>query len=639
MKLVGLIAAWVVLAGGAVNAAPLDVYGRLPAIDSVKISPDGVNLALLVTNGDQRKIIIEDVATRKIVTSVNAGTQKVRDLRWAGNHHLLITASQTGLLGPDVLSNRGENLLAIDFDVAKRAQHPLLKFLTSQSDNSLNIILGYPEVRMIEGRPQAFVVGIHFVGNQGRRTLFQVDLDRGVISNISDGFPTTENYVVGADGALLAETDFDAPTKRWSLKSWTGHWTEVGQRQAAIETPALLGLGRTDGTVLIGYQDDSNYTLHEAPLNGAKWGDALTDVDPERLLFDPVTHRLAGSAVLVGDTERYTFYSPNDQKIWNALSAAYPGSRVTLASMSDDHQKWVLLVDSPTEGPAYALVDLATKKGSWIGDVYTGLKVGDVSPKTAVAFTAKDGLALTGYLTTPYGKPKRGLPLVVLPHGGPASRDHANFDWWAQALASRGYAVLQVNYRGSEGLGWAFQSAGFGQWGRKMQTDLSDGVRYLAKQGVIDPARVCIVGGSYGGYAALAGATLDPGVYRCAVSVAGVADVARLVDWDATREGRQGVLIQRYWVRYMGATSTMGEISPAKHADAATVPILLIHGKDDTVVPYAQSEEMASALRAAGKPVEFVTLKGEDHWLSEGETRLQMLQATVAFLEKNNPPN
>ncbi len=346
-----------------------------------------------------------------------------------------------------------------------------------------------------------------------------------------------------------------------------------------------------------------------------------------------------GSSVVTGDGERYTFFAANDQKIWNALRAAYPGAGVALESISDDHKKWVLRVDSPTDGPAYALVDLGTKKGSWIGDVYSGVKPGDVSPVKPIAFIAKDGLALTGYLTLPRGQSDRGLPLVVLPHGGPATRDVAGFDWWAQALASRGYAVLQVNYRGSAGLGWAFQSAGFGQWGRKMQTDLSDGVRYLAKTGTVDSSRVCIVGGSYGGYAALAGATLDPGVYRCAVSVAGVSDPARLVEWDATREGHQGVLSQRYWVRYMGAASSMDEISPARHAASATVPILLIHGKDDTVVPYAQSEEMAAALRAAGKPVEFVTLKGEDHWLSEGATRLQMLQSTVAFLEKNNPPN
>jgi YD repeat-containing protein len=624
--------------GVSAQAAPLEVYGRLPAIDIVQISPDGANLALLVTNGDQRRIVVEDVANRKIVAAINAGTQKVRDLRWAGDHHLLITSSQTGLIN-DVLSSRNENFLALDFDITKHVQRPLLRFLTSQSDNNLNIVLGYPETRMIGGHPYAFATGIHFVGNLGRAALFKVDLDGGGVTNVSDGFPTTTAYTVDADGALVAETDYDAPSNRWSLKSWTGHWTEIGQRKTAIEVPSLLGLGRADGTVLVGYQDEAKYAVHEVPLDGGKWGDAIPDADAERLLFDPVTHRLIGSAILAGDIERYTFYAPTDQKIWNALVAAYPGARVTLASMSDDHRKWVLRVDSPTEGPAYALVDLATKKGSWIGDVYAGLKPGDISPVRPVAFTAKDGLVLTGYLTLPYGKPDKALPLVVLPHGGPATRDVAGFDWWAQALASRGYAVLQVNYRGSDGLGWALQSAGFGQWGRKMQTDLSDGVRYLARMGTIDPARVCIVGGSYGGYAALAGATLDPGVYRCAVSVAGVSDVARLVDWDATREGRQGVASQRYWVRYMGAVSTMGEISPAMHASAATAPILLIHGKDDTVVPYAQSEEMASALRAAGKPVEFVTLKGEDHWLSEGETRLQMLQATVAFLEKNNPPN
>jgi dipeptidyl aminopeptidase/acylaminoacyl peptidase len=204
----------------------------------------------------------------------------------------------------------------------------------------------------------------------------------------------------------------------------------------------------------------------------------------------------------------------------------------------------------------------------------------------------------------------------------------------------RGYAVLQVNYRGSDGYGWNFLSAGFGEWGRKMQTDLSDGVRYLAAQGTIDPKRVCIVGGSYGGYAALAGATLDPGVYRCAVSVAGISDLARFVGWSKERTDSA---VERYWTRYMGANGLsdprLRDISPIDHIGAATPPILLIHGKDDTVVPFEQSQLMLDALQKAGRPAELVTLKGEDHWLSRGETRLQMLQATMDFLEKNNPPS
>jgi dipeptidyl aminopeptidase/acylaminoacyl peptidase len=157
--------------------------------------------------------------------------------------------------------------------------------------------------------------------------------------------------------------------------------------------------------------------------------------------------------------------------------------------------------------------------------------------------------------------------------------------------------------------------------------------------GVIDPKRVCIVGASYGGYAALAGVTLDAGVYRCAVSVAGISDLKVFRTYMGSRDNFR----QRYWDRYIGITDrhdpSVGAISPIEHASAVDAPVLLIHGRDDTVVPYEQSELMTSALKRAGKSVEFVTLKHEDHWLSSGETRLQMLEASVAFLKKNNPPN
>jgi dipeptidyl aminopeptidase/acylaminoacyl peptidase len=185
--------------------------------------------------------------------------------------------------------------------------------------------------------------------------------------------------------------------------------------------------------------------------------------------------------------------------------------------------------------------------------------------------------------------------------------------------------------------------AGFGQWGRKMQTDLSDGVRYLVAQGMVDPARVCIVGASYGGYAALAGVTLDPGVYRCAISVAGLSDLKRMLQWVDEDHMSRANIAQRYWDRFMGVTgpddTSLDAISPIKHLDAISVPVLLIHGKDDTVVPYEQSDLMYDALRRAKKPVNLVTLKHEDHWLSRSETRLQMLQASVDFLRANNPPD
>jgi dipeptidyl aminopeptidase/acylaminoacyl peptidase len=187
-----------------------------------------------------------------------------------------------------------------------------------------------------------------------------------------------------------------------------------------------------------------------------------------------------------------------------------------------------------------------------------------------------------------------------------------------------------------------FLQAGFGQWGRKMQTDLSDGVSYLAKQGIADPARVCIVGGSYGGYAALAGVTLQPTVYRCAVSVAGISDLAGFLNW-YTRGGLEERRITRYWDRFFGVSGSsdpvLASISPIQHVDAVTAPVLLIHGRDDTVVPYEQSQRMYDALQSHHKDVQLVTLQKEDHWLSRSDTRMQMLEATVAFLRAHNPPD
>jgi len=260
-----------------------------------------------------------------------------------------------------------------------------------------------------------------------------------------------------------------------------------------------------------------------------------------------------------------------------------------------------------------------------------------------ISYAAADGRTIPAYLTLPRGRTPKNLPLVVLAHGGPTAQDEPGFDWWAQALASRGYAVLQPQFRGSTGLGWEHLSAGFGQWGRKMQTDLSDGVRYLAAQGIADPKRVCIVGGSYGGYAALAGPTLDRGVYRCAVAVAPVSDPHEMLRWQRNRQLTSDSIALRFWARFMGVEGyddpKLSEISPAAHAARADAPILLIHGNHDTVVPISQSEDMDSALRTAGKSVSFVRLDSEDHWLSRSETREQMLQATVAFLETHNPAN
>ncbi|MBP9754342.1 MAG: S9 family peptidase, partial [Phenylobacterium sp.] len=590
--------------------------------------------------------VIQNLADGKILAGVGVGAEKLRDLLWVGNDHIAFSTSTTARVRSNSSSidfvGRGEIAQTRVYDLTTRT----FQLVLDKTPNTGNFTSGV-QVRMSEGKPMLYAIGLRFSGVESYQSLFRVDVMGGP-TRLLDSGPSvgdiSTQWILDGAGANIARTEYDSKDGDWRLLVRAGvKWYPVLQEKAPLDPPWFAGLGPEPDTLLLGRLEEGREVYRPLSLITGKLGEPLDLKTGVRgFIFDSVTHRAIGLVENdVGST--MTFFAPADQAAWGKITRAFPGERVTLESWSDDRKQMVVRVQGPKTGAAYMFVDLAAGRASIVDDMQAGLGPDQLATPKMITYKAGDGLDIPAVLTLPKGREPKNLPLVVLPHGGPESYDGLGFDWWSQALASRGYAVLQPNFRGSSGYGQAFTAAGYGEWGRKMQTDLSDGVKHLAGQGVIDPRRVCIVGASYGGYAALAGVALEPEVYRCAVSLAGLSDLHKMLVWLRSRMGGERNETTRYWRRFMGIEgrdeSGLDAFSPAVQVTKIKAPVLLIHGKDDLVVPFEQSQLMADALTAAGKPVELVTLAAEDHWLSRGATRTQMLQATVTFLEKANPPN
>ena len=626
----------------------LEVYGRLPQIENVALSPDGALLAFARAQGDSRLVVIESLAEHRSVGVLGVGEEKLRSLAWADSQNLMITTSATGLPWGFYGGDREWSLLQV-YNVRRKRIRIVPRPLRGSSVPVMSFISGQVMVRRIGAHTVLYVPGYYVThafafSLGGPRSsvplLLRYDLDTDGERVLLEGTAGTLEWLVDGAGQLVAEEDYDERLQRWAIKLRHGGALEsAASGHDAIEVPRLLGFGPHDDSPLVETIEQGNPVWRLLSQKDRRFGPPLEEGRTlDQPIQDQLTSRMIGG-VRVDDATHYLFFDPALEQRWRSVLAAFPGESVEFVSCSADFTRIVVRAEGAKDGYRYLLVDLAAHQAMPIGEVYRG--VTQPFEVRRITYAAADGLSIPAYLTLPRGRPAQGLALIVLPHGGPAARDTAEFDWWSQALADQGYAVLRPNYRGSS-LGRAFLSAGFGEWGRKMQTDLSDGVRYLVKEGIADPRRVCIVGASYGGYAALAGVTLDPGVYRCAVAVAGISDLRRMLDWQAQGRGAGDRRAVRYWDRFWGASGrddpVLERLSPDKHAQAVDVPVLLIHGRDDTVVPFEQSELMYKALRRAKRDVEFVVLRHEDHWLSRSDTRLQMLESSIKFLRANDPP-
>ncbi|MBI3297095.1 MAG: S9 family peptidase [Elusimicrobia bacterium] len=356
-------------------------------------------------------------------------------------------------------------------------------------------------------------------------------------------------------------------------------------------------------------------------------------VDLGGALFHPVDLRLQAVAV---EPERleWTVLDPEIAEDFKVLRAACPGD-FEVVSRDDADRVWVVFYNNDSRPPCYFLYKRDTRTAEHLFSTRPALEGIPLGPMTPVTIPARDGLSLRGYLTLPPGVAPKHIPLVLLVHGGPWARDRWGWSPEALWLADRGMAVLRVNFRGSTGYGKSFLHAGDREWGAKMQDDLTDAVRWAVKSGVADPAKVAVYGGSYGGYAALAGAAFTPEVYACAVDIVGPSNLETLIRsippyWEP---------MKRIFELRVGDVDKEPEFlrarSPLHAAERIAIPLLIAQGANDPRVKQAESEQIVSVLRAKGKPVEYMLFADEGHGFARPENRLRFYAAAEAFLSKH----
>lgn len=622
---------------------PLRAYGELPQVEQAAISPSGAHVAVVGRVNGARRLLLLD-SSMKAVRASAMEDLKLRGLQWIGDDAVLMTYSETTLLGPEFTTEQFEAYRAviIPLEPAKPVQ-----VVFSRNRNIVTSVFGSYGIRQVGGEWYGFFGGVAYQrGNDGeqylphtRPGLYAVRLSDNSVRAVAD--PAREDdwrdWLIDADGKVAATLEMSRTSGNWTITGPTGKKIASGVQPAG--DAALVAIGHDGASVIYDAKDkDGIEQWYEIPLDGSGAPQEILadEKNIDQIYTNPLNGRIVGY-LTGGAGGRPVFFDPQHQALANKVEKAFKNVHLTIEDWTPDLQHLLVRTSGTGDSGTWYTVDAAQLRANGFGMERPEISSAAVGPVSDFAYKASDGLDLDGVLTLPPGKQPKNLPVIVFPHGGPADYDAVQFDWWAQAFASRGYAVFQPNFRGSTNRDADFLHAGDGQWGRKMETDISDGLAALARQGIVDPSRACIMGASYGGYAALAGVTLQHGLYRCAVSVAGVADLPLMYRTDYT-ESAQSAVVKRALLAQLGPQSGLDDVSPRRFADKADAPILLIHGHDDTVVPFQQSEKMADALKDAHKPYEMVDLGSEDHWLSRSDTREKMLEAAMAFVEKHNPP-
>ena len=612
---------------------PVEIYGRLPQLSQVDLSPSGESLALIKNIKGNLVLMTIDLATKKQSYILRADNVNVvlNWYAWANDDILLISAAYPTRSG----ATKYTSTRSYKFDIKKGGDiEPLVKPREHKgevfSQFQDNVISFLPEdddhiLMAVDfdyvNRPSVYKVNVRTKSRRRvkRNGSHVVDwhADQQGFARISYHRDETNIFY------KLYDNEGDFVRKLWSY--------EVFEKDVVH----ILGFDLDPNILFIRALHEGKYAVFKVNLTDPKltrelvYSDDKYDVDGH-LIYSPKTHAVVGLSHS-SKNDNKTYWDKEYVDFKKALNNAIPDARNTIISMSKDMQHYVLYSSSKKRPGDYYLGNRKTKSLSYLGSLYPQINETNYAAKKLVRYTARDGLKIEAYLTKPKSYVEgQKLPAIILPHGGPMARDYSGFDYWSELLANRGYVVLQPNFRGSSGYGYDFEMAAIKGWGKAMQDDLQDAVKWLESQNIIDKEKVCIGGASYGGYAALMAAVKHADSFKCAASFAGVSDLERIVR-NSRRFTNNEIVKKQLGDDY----DELEAVSPVAFAKQINIPILLIHGTDDRVVPVVHSQDMAEELEDYDKEVSYLEIEDGNHNLSVQSHRIQTLEAMVNFFDKH----
>jgi dipeptidyl aminopeptidase/acylaminoacyl peptidase len=622
-------------------------FARQDRFVAAKISPQGTYLAAISNEGGKRTLAFIHLATRKVTSVLRPDSeQMVGSFYWANDERVVVElANQEGNLAAPV--SFGE-LYAVD--ASGREGRLVFGYRAGEMQTGSHIRKGERDlawgylVDSLRRDPRKVLIETRSAREVGDRNvrLYKLDVYSGVKDLVAQspipeaGFLTDENgeprIAVGLDAEARRRFYYRDPDKGWreleSLKGFHRASSPVGfvarDRLVYVVEPAGGGFGLFAVSIESGERKllASNDT-----------------VPPSSFVREAATGRIL-AVEYEPDLPTYEFLVPSHPlcRALDGLLAAYPKGQVRILDTTADGKKAVVEVYGDRDPGQFMLLDVDRMSAEPIVARRPWIRPEEMAEMTAFHIGASDGLRIHGYVTLPRER-RAGTapPLVVLPHGGPHRvRDHWGFDPEVQLLASQGFAVLQVNYRGSGGYGQRFQEAGYRKWSDRVVQDIVDATRWAVGKGFGDPKRVCIYGASFGGYAALQGAIAAPDLFRCAAGYAGVYDLGLMGDVDDLAESRIGRAYVRQVVGEDEAALRRG--SPVHNADRIKARVLLIHGGEDRRAPVKHAEALRQALAEKGNPPEWLLEPGEGHGFYDEGARERMYARLVAFLRENSAP-